>query len=65
MEAALGGPGDSDCFAGLAGLSLSQPLANGRSFAVMPGGLDQQPTGVRRPGLGDRPEPSVISGPEL
>jgi hypothetical protein len=62
MQPALGAPGDRDSFCGLACLSVGQGLADGRRFTVVPGGFDEQPAGVRRSGLRDRPKPTRVPG---
>ena len=55
-------PRDRDRFGGLAVLAVGERLADRGALAVVPGGLDQQPAGVRGAGLGDRPEPALLPG---
>jgi hypothetical protein len=47
-------PGDLDDMGGLSLMAALERLTLRRPAAVVPGGPDQQPTGVPRPGLGDR-----------
>ncbi len=57
VQALLGAVGDRQDVVGLAGLAVGQRRAEPRLAAVVPGRLDQQPAGERRPGLGDRALP--------
>src|SRR5450432_1642717 len=54
VQASLGLPGDLDDVGGLSGLAAAQRLALRGRAAVMPCGLDQQPSRVAAAGLGDR-----------
>jgi hypothetical protein len=56
---------DRDRFLGLIGLALGERFAEVRSGAVVPRGFDQQPPRVGGPGLGDRPEPALLTGRRL
>jgi hypothetical protein len=62
MQPALCAPGDRDSFRGLACLPVSQGLFDRRRVAVVPGRFDEQPAGVRRSGLRDRPKPTRVPG---
>ena len=46
----------------VAALATLERLGDDRSAAVVVGGLDQQPGGVGRAGLGDRREPALSAG---
>src|SRR4051812_8588745 len=61
VQASLRLPGDLDDVGGLSVLSATQRLALRRRAAVVPGGLDQQPSRVPAAGLGDRPEPALLA----
>src|SRR5688572_22812073 len=61
VQALLRAPGDRDRVGGLAVLAVAQRAADGGPLAVVPGGLDQQPAGVARAGLGDRAEASLLA----
>src|ERR1019366_7883230 len=54
VQALLGAPGDRNHARVLACLAAGERVADQRSAAVVVGRLDEQPAGVRRPGLGDR-----------
>jgi hypothetical protein len=54
VQAVLGAPGDLQHVVGLTGLAVSQRGPDRRLADVVPGSLDQQPTGVCGAGLGDR-----------
>jgi hypothetical protein len=62
MQPALCAPGDRDSFRGLACLPVSQGLFDRRRVAVVPARFDEQPAGVRRSGLRDRPKPTRVPG---
>src|SRR5439155_16640199 len=62
VQALLGAPGDRDRLGGLAVLAVAERAADGGALAVVPGGLDEQPAGVARAGLGDRPEAALLAG---
>lgn len=51
VKASLRGPRDRDRLGRLSGLAVGQGLADPGCFAVVPRRFDQQPPGVRRPGL--------------
>jgi hypothetical protein len=54
VQALLGAPGDLQDVIGLAGLAVLQGDPDPRLAGVVPGGLDQEPAGDPRAGLGDR-----------
>ena len=54
MQPALGAPGDLDHARVLAVLAPGEAVTDRGAVAVVVGGLDEQPTGVHRAGLGDR-----------
>lgn len=54
VQSPLGAPGDLDDARVLAVLAARERLADARRVAVVLRGLDEQPAGVRRAGLGDR-----------
>jgi hypothetical protein len=62
VEPALGAPGDVDDPGRLPALAALERFTDDRAAAVVVGGLDQQPSGVRGAGLGDRPEPALAAG---
>ena len=62
VEASLRAPGDVDDLGWLSALAALERLPDNGAAAVVLGGLDQQPAGVGRAGLGDRPEPALLAG---
>ena len=62
VEATLRTPGDVDDLGCVAALAVLERLTDGGAAAVVVGGLDQQPPGVRGAGLRDRPQPPLRSG---
>ena len=61
VQAALGLPGDLDDVGWLSVLAAAERLSLRGRAAVVPGGLDQQPAGVPRAGLGDRALPALLT----
>jgi hypothetical protein len=51
VQALLGAPGDGDRLGGLAGLAIGQRAPDTRPRLAVPGGLDEEPTGVTGPVL--------------
>src|SRR5438552_14981578 len=61
VEALLRFPGDRDRLGGLVLLAALERRACAWRAAVVPGGLDEQPAGVARAGLGDRALPPCLA----
>ena len=61
VEAPLRRPADRDRGRRLAALALLERPPRAGAVAVVPGRLDQQPAGVARAGLGDRPLPAPLA----
>lgn len=61
VQSPLRFPGDVDDLGSVAALAHLERLADRGPTPVMPRGLDQQPSRVRGPGLGDRPESALGS----
>ena len=62
VEPALRAPGDVDDLGCLSALAALERLADHRAASVVVGRLDQQPPRVGGTGLGDRPEPALLTG---
>jgi hypothetical protein len=54
VQSVLGARGDLQDVVGLAGLAVGDRGADPWWAGVVPGGLDEQPAGIGRAGLGDR-----------
>ena len=62
VQPALRFPGDVDDLGCVSALAALERFADRGAAAVVPGCLDQQPAGVGGAGLGDRPEPALLTG---
>ena len=61
VQPLLGLPADRDDVGGLPVLAALEGDAAGGGLAVVPAGLDEQPAGVPRAGLGDRTLPAGLA----